>query len=66
MARMEPVEPITPEKPLHVSIVVFPECDPSIVYGVYDTLWAAGRLWDSLKGRPGGQRPPLFDPRSWR
>ena len=63
MARMEPVEPITPEKPLHVSIVVFPECDPSIVYGVYDTLWAAGRLWDSLKGRPGGQRPPLFEPK---
>ncbi len=28
--------------PRHVSIVVFRECDPSIIYGVFDTLWAAG------------------------
>jgi transcriptional regulator GlxA family with amidase domain len=46
-------------KPVHVSIVVFPECDPSIVYGVFDTLWAAGRAWAHIKG--GGQ--PLFEPR---
>jgi len=45
------------EKPFHVSIVVFPECDPSIIYGVYDTLWAAGRFMD---GRPSD---PLFEPR---
>lgn len=44
---------------LHVSLVVFPECDPSIIYGVFDTLWAAGRL--SLTGGPPGQ--PLFNPR---
>lgn len=48
-------------KPIHVSLVVFPECDPSILYGVFDTLWAAGRLWDSIKGLPPGQ--PLFEPR---
>jgi transcriptional regulator GlxA family with amidase domain len=49
-------------KPLHVSLVVFPECDPSIIYGVYDTLWAAGWLWDSLKGQqPTAKR--LFEPR---
>jgi transcriptional regulator GlxA family with amidase domain len=48
-------------KPVHVSLVVFPECDPSIIYGVYDTLWAAGWLWDSLKGKPGKDR--LFEPR---
>jgi transcriptional regulator GlxA family with amidase domain len=51
----------TISKPLHVSLVVFPECDPSIIYGVYDTLWAAGWLWDSLKGQPAGRR--LFEPR---
>lgn len=50
-----------PSKPIHVSLVVFPECDPSIIYGVYDTLWSAGWLWDSLKGQPGGKR--LFEPR---
>jgi transcriptional regulator GlxA family with amidase domain len=40
-----------------VSIVVFRECDPSIVYGVFDTLWAAGTF---LKVPPG---EPLFEPR---
>jgi transcriptional regulator GlxA family with amidase domain len=50
-----------PPRPVHVSLVVFPECDPSIIYGVYDTLWAAGWLWDALKGRPEGHR--LFAPR---
>jgi transcriptional regulator GlxA family with amidase domain len=48
-------------KPIHVSLVVFPECDPSIIYGVFDTLWAAGRLWTSLKGGPEGEA--LFEPR---
>ena len=43
--------------PKHVSIVVFRECDPSIVYGVFDTLWAAGTF---LKTPPGAQ---LFVPR---
>ena len=46
-------------RPVDVCIVVFPECDPSIVYGVFDTLWAAGRSWAHIKG--GGQ--PLFAPR---
>src|SRR5262245_11711815 len=50
-----------PANPIHVSLVVFRECDPSIIYGVYDTLWAAGWLWDSLKGQPRGKR--LFQPR---
>lgn len=42
---------------VHVSLVVFPECDPSIVYGVFDTLWAAGRDF--------GEREddPIFIPR---
>ena len=46
---------------VRVSIPVFPECDPSIIYGVFDTLWAAGRVWDICKaaGRPSG----LFEPR---
>src|ERR1044072_5881032 len=46
-------------KPVSVSIVVFPECDPSIVYGVFDTWWAAGRTWGYMRG--GGD--PLFEPR---
>jgi transcriptional regulator GlxA family with amidase domain len=45
---------------LDVSIVLFPECDPSIVYGVFDTLWAAGRLWKALQGM---EEEPVFDPR---
>lgn len=48
-------------KPIHVSVVVFRECDPSIVYGVYDTLWAAGWLWNALKGQGADRR--LFEPR---
>jgi transcriptional regulator GlxA family with amidase domain len=48
-------------KPLRISIAVFPESDPSIFYGVFDTLWAAGRLWNSLQGLPPGE--PLFEPR---
>jgi transcriptional regulator GlxA family with amidase domain len=48
-------------KPVHVSLVVFPECDPSIVYGVFDTLWAAGTLWNAVKRLPPGA--PLFEPR---
>jgi transcriptional regulator GlxA family with amidase domain len=47
-------------KAAHVSLVVFPECDPSIIYGVFDTLWAVGRLWNALKGLPPGE--PLFEP----
>lgn len=53
--------------PKRVSIVVFRECDPSIIYGVFDTLWAAGR---HFKGSPGEQLlgpsiggAPLFEPR---
>jgi transcriptional regulator GlxA family with amidase domain len=51
----------TPRSPIHVSVVVFPECDPSIVYGVFDTLWAAGRVWEQLNGRGPGN--PYFEPR---
>jgi transcriptional regulator GlxA family with amidase domain len=49
------------KKPIRVSLVVFPECDPSIIYGVFDTLWAAGRPWDLMPGW--GPRAPLFEPR---
>jgi transcriptional regulator GlxA family with amidase domain len=66
MAGTVPFEPSREEtsmstKPIHVSLVVFPECDPSIIYGVFDTLWAAGKLWNVCKGKPPGQ--PLFEPR---
>jgi transcriptional regulator GlxA family with amidase domain len=61
MAGKGPIEPNMSRKPIHVSIVVFPECDPSIIYGVFDTLWAAGRMWNMVKGLPPGE--PLFEPR---
>jgi transcriptional regulator GlxA family with amidase domain len=48
-------------EPVRVSIPVFPECDPSIIYGVFDTLWAAGRGWDSATGAVGEKG--LFEPR---
>lgn len=47
--------------PRRVSIVAFRETDPSILFGVFDTLWGAGRLWDMLRGLPPGE--PLFEPR---
>lgn len=48
------------QKPIQVSIPIFPECDPSIIYGVYDTLWAAGRIWENFEG---GTTTGLFEPR---
>lgn len=47
-------------KPIHVSLVVFPECDPSIIYGVFDTLWCAGKHWDSVNGL--SRDDHLFEP----
>lgn len=44
-----------------VSVVVFPECDPSMVYGIFDVLWSAGRLWNPMVGL--GHGTPLFEPR---
>ena len=46
--------------PRHVSIVVFPECDPCIIYGVYDTLYAPGIFLNRMEGR---EEQPLFRPR---
>jgi transcriptional regulator GlxA family with amidase domain len=46
---------------VRVSIPIFPECDPSIIYGVFDTLWAAGREWDAASGAVGDGG--LFEPR---
>jgi transcriptional regulator GlxA family with amidase domain len=64
MAGMKPIEPSPPAPrrgPVHVSVILFPECDPSMLYGVYDTLWAAGRLWNALMGS--APAAPLFEPR---
>ena len=65
---MRPIEPQArpvpqvrpPRPPVRVSIVVFRECDPSIIYGVFDTLWAAGSMWNKMIGLP---PEPLFEPR---
>jgi transcriptional regulator GlxA family with amidase domain len=47
--------------PIRVSLAVFPQSDPSIAFGIFDTLWAAGRFWNALRGEPPGE--PLFVPR---
>lgn len=59
---MKPNEPNVgrPPKPVDVSIVIFPECDPCIIYGVYDTLYAPGVFWNRMEGR---DDQPLFRPR---
>lgn len=53
--------------PKRVSIVVFRECDPSIIYGVFDTLWAAGRFLKVVPGKqffePRSDGEPVFEPR---
>jgi transcriptional regulator GlxA family with amidase domain len=61
MAATMPNEPKPPSRRVHVCVTAFPECDPSIIYGIYDTLWAAGHFWNSLKGLPARER--LFEPR---
>ena len=62
MAAMEPIEPQSggERPPIEVSILVFPESDPCIIYGIYDTLWAAGTFWNAMEGQP---HKPLFRPR---
>ncbi len=59
---MKPIEPQADgdQRPLEVSIVVFPECDPCIIYGVYDTLYAPGVFLNRMEGRA---EQPLFRPR---
>ena len=59
---MKPIEPkaASVQKPVEVSIAVFPECDPCIIYGVYDTLYAPGVFWNRMEGRA---EQPLFRPR---
>lgn len=59
MAAMEPIEPKPPAS-LSVSIAVFPECDPSVIYGIFDTLLIAGSQWQSGAPLTGGA---LFTPR---
>lgn len=54
-------ESVMATRPVRVSLLVFPESDPSIFYGVFDTLWAAGQLWNSLQGLPASD--PIFEPR---
>lgn len=63
MAAMKPVEPSSPEsrRATSVSIVAFRECDPSIIYGIYDTLWTAGSTWKSNSNEPVSE--VMFTPR---
>ncbi|MFD2264183.1 GlxA family transcriptional regulator [Lacibacterium aquatile] len=55
---MKPNEP-NPGAPLRVAIAVFAECDPSVIYGIFDTLWAAGVQWQASEPLTGGT---LFKP----
>jgi transcriptional regulator GlxA family with amidase domain len=63
MAGMEPFEPTAApvRPPLNVSIAVFAECDPSVMYGIFDTLWIAGAHWKSASNLPVSE--VLFSPR---
>lgn len=62
MAAMEPITPPSSAKrPLRVSIVAFAECDPSIMYGIFDTLWIAGAHWKSNSNEQTSE--VLFSPR---
>lgn len=63
MASMEPIEPdaILGKRPLSVSIAAFAECDPSVMYGIFDTLWTAGAAWKSISNMPVSE--VLFSPR---
>jgi len=63
LAAMKRIEPHSPKRnrPLRVSIVAFPECDPSIMYGIFDTLWIAGANWKSSSNEPTSE--VLFSPR---
>ena len=50
------------DRPVRVSVTVFRESDPSIVFGIFDTLWAAGRGLDDMS--PEALRNfTLFEPR---
>ena len=63
MAAMEPIEPSDADmrRSASVSIVALRECDPSIIYGIYDTLWTAGSYWRSNSNEPVSE--VLFTPR---
>ncbi|MEK1886187.1 MAG: helix-turn-helix domain-containing protein [Phyllobacterium sp.] len=60
MKRVEP-HSVNRRQPLRVSIVAFHECDPSIMYGIFDTLWIAGADWKSSSNEPTSE--VLFSPR---
>jgi transcriptional regulator GlxA family with amidase domain len=63
MAAMKPIEPSSADvrRSSSVSIVAFRESDPSIIYGIYDTLWTAGSHWRSNTNEPVSE--VLFTPR---
>lgn len=47
--------------PKSVSLLAYPECSASVVYGMYDLFMSAGRDWDAYAGNPPG--PQLMQPR---
>jgi len=40
------------KKPLKVSILALPESSASVLYGLYDVLSSAGRVWSDITGEP--------------
>ncbi len=57
---LEPRQAPMSNTTIRVSVIVFPESDPSMFYGVFDTLWSVGRLWDPMVGRGPGRA--IFEP----
>ncbi len=48
-------------KPIEVAILVYPETSASVVFGMYDLFFSAGRDWNMIvNGQPG---PTLIQPR---
>lgn len=45
-----------PEPPVTVAILALPDSAPLAIHGLFEVLAAAGQLWESLTGQPGGGR----------
>lgn len=46
-------------RPLNVQILALPASAPMAIYGLFEVLGSAGRLWSKLTGQPGGSCRPI-------
>ncbi|WP_193369919.1 GlxA family transcriptional regulator [Pelagibius marinus] len=45
-------KPTQTDKPIRVCLLALPESSASVLYGLYDVLSSAGRLWSQITGEP--------------